>query len=576
MNRLLVSRLAVPTLVTAASLSLAAGCDGPAAARKDGTALAPASASASRPAFSDVTAASGVKFTHNSAASGSHYFVETMGAGVAFLDYDGDGKQDLFFLNGAPLPGYRKSGPMLPALYRNLGARKFQDVTKEAGLAVEMYGMGIAVGDYDHDGDDDLYLTAVLGPSRLFRNDGGRFTDVAKAAGVDRPGSFPTSAAWLDYDKDGDLDLYVCNYVRYRSVADDLPCFFKDGIRSYCIPSAYSPEKDSLYQNQGDGTFKDVAAQAGVEGPDGKSLGVAVWDLNGDTWPDLLVANDTTPTHAYYNRKDGTFEERAAMVGVAYGVTGTAKAGMGIDIADDRNSGLPTVVMSNFSGEMVGLYRADQDGFFKEESVVSGVGKASEKLLGFGIFYFDFNNDGWQDLFVANGHVQDKIEQFSEGITYKQPPLLLANMGGGQFRDVTPDAGEAMKTRLVARGAAFGDIDDDGRLDIAINNNQGPAFLWSNETEGQGNWLKLRLIGTKSNRNGYGARVTLKSSAGTQTREARGGSSYCSQSDQRIHFGLGGDEKAGELVIRWTSGTVDTLRDVPAGQVLTVTEGSHP
>jgi hypothetical protein len=562
-------------LVTLAlgAATLAAGCG---SHPETGRAAAAPRTSADQPAFRDVTRQAGIRFVHEAGATGRHYFVETMGAGVAFLDYDGDGKQDLLFLNDARLPGYQKKGPIYPALYRNLGGGRFQDVTREAGLAREMYAMGVAVGDYDNDGDDDLYVTAALGPSHLFRNDHGHFTDVAKEAGVDRPGTFPTSAAWIDYDRDGKLDLYVCDYVRYRSVADDLPCYFKAGIRSYCIPFAYKAEPNRLYRNLGNGKFKDVAKEAGADGPDGKSLGVAVWDLNNDGWPDLVVANDTTQTHVYINQQNGTFQEKAAVMGLAYGITGAAKAGMGVDIADDRNQGLPAVAFGNFSGEMVGFYRDGGDGLFREQSIESGIGRPSERYLSFGIFFFDYNNDGWQDLFVANGHVQDMIEQFSEGVIYKEPPLLYRNTGAGTYEEVARQAGEAMQTRLVARGAAWGDIDDDGRLDIAINNNQGPAVLWRNESAPVGHWLKVRLAGSRSNRNGYGARVTVVSDAGKQVREARGGSSYCSQSDQRLHFGLGGEARAREVEVRWPSGTVDRLRDVPADQLLTVAEGSHP
>ncbi|HEU4754916.1 MAG TPA: CRTAC1 family protein, partial [Armatimonadota bacterium] len=396
------------------------------------------------------------------------------------------------------------------------------------------------------------------------------------SAGVAHPGSFPASAAWLDYDRDGDLDLYVCNYVRYRSVKDDLPCTFKDGVRSYCIPFAYPAETDCLYENLGNGKFRDVAARAGVQGKDGKSLGVAVWDLNNDGWPDLIIANDTTPTYAYINQKDGTFKEEAAVKGIAYGITGAAKAGMGVDIADDRNTGLPTVVMSNFSGELVGVYRDTGDGFFHEQSTECGIGRPSEPYLGFGIFFFDYNNDGWQDLYVANGHVQDKIALFSEGVTYEEPPLLYRNQGGGRYEEVGRQAGPGFQKKMVARGAAWGDIDDDGRLDIVVNANQGPATLWANDSAGAGHWLKVKLVGARSNRNGYGARLVLESSAGRQTREARAGSSYCSQSDQRLQFGLGADTSARSLQIRWPSGTVDTLRDIPADQLLTVREGTHP
>jgi len=536
----------------------------------------PPSAPAAKVAFRDVTSEVGIRFAHVGGASGKKYFPETMGAGVIFIDYDGDGRQDLLYLNGAPLPGYRATGPLLPALYRNAGEGKFEDATRAAGLAMQMYAMGGAVGDYDNDGDDDLYVTAMFGPSRLFRNDKAVFHDVGAQSGVSRPGTFPTSAAWVDYDKDGRLDLFVCNYVRYASIKDDLPCYFRNEVRSYCIPAAYGAEPDCLYRNEGGGKFKNVTRQAGVEGADGKSLGVAIWDLNDDGWPDISVANDTTPTYAYINQKDGTFKNVAAAIGVAYGVKAAAKAGMGIDIGDDRNNGLPTMVMSNFSGEMLGFYRDDGTGVYQEQSVESGVGRPSEQLLGFGVFFFDYDSDGWQDLFVANGHVQDNVALFNEGVTYEQPPLLLRNTGGGRYQDMSPRAGPPLQSRLVARGAAWGDIDDDGRLDVAILNNQGPALLWRNESEGIGHWLKLRLAGTRSNRNGYGARVIVESAAGKQLREARSGSSYCSASDQRLHFGLGSEERARRIEIRWPSGAVDVLKDVPGGRVLTVTEGGHP
>jgi hypothetical protein len=527
------------------------------------------------PSFTDVTKAAGIRFIHSAGASGNKYFPETMSGGVVSFDYDGDGRQDLLFLNGAPLPGYQGKRPLYPALYRNLGGLRFEDTTSKTGLAVEMYAMGATVGDYDADGDDDLYVTCVLGPSYLFRNDAGHFINVAAAAGVERPGTFPSSATWLDYDRDGDLDLFVCNYIRYRSINDDLPCFFKETIRSYCIPFAYKAEEDRLYQNQGNGRFKDVTRQAGVGGPDGKSLGVAVWDLNDDDWPDLLIANDTTPTYAFINQKDGTFKEQAAEMGLAYGSHGFAKAGMGIDAADDQNSGKTTVVMTNFSGEMLGLYRDGGGGLFEERSQEAGVGQSSAQLLGFGTFFFDFDNDGWQDLLVANGHVQDKVEQFSEGVAYRQPPLLFRNDGTGNYQDVTAQGGAPLREHMVARGAVWTDLDDDGRLDVVISENQGPAHVWRNDSASGAHWLKVRLVGTRSNRNGYGAKVTVQSAAGPQLRLARGGSSYCSQPDQRSHFGLGSEAAVKRIEVRWPSGTVDVLTDVKADQLVTVKEGSH-
>jgi hypothetical protein len=496
-----------------------------------------------------------------------------MGPGVAVLDYDRDGRPDLFFPNGNGLPGYRPRAPLLPALYRNLGGQ-FEETTRRAGLAVPAYGMGCAVGDYDGDGFDDLYITAVLGPSRLFRNLGnGRFQDVTARAGVDNRNRFGTSAAWTDFDRDGDLDLFVCNYVRYRTVRDDLPCYFKEGVRSYCIPFAYAAEANALYRNDGAGRFRDVSRAAGIDRPAGKSLGVAVVDYDRDGWPDLIVANDTTPTQLYRNNGNGTFTEQAAAVGIAYGPSGAAKAGMGIDVADDRNDGRVSVAMGNFSAEMVGYYQLE-DGYFEERSVPAGLGEPSRSFLTFGTLFLDFDNDGWKDLFLANGHVQDNVGLFHDDVSYAQPPLLYRNLGHATYREVGSAAGGPLKVPIVARAAARVDLDDDGRVDLVVTRNNGPAHLWRNETAPVGHWLQLRLRGVRSNRNGYGARIRVTTGATTQEQELSSGGSYLSASDQRLHFGLGSFLKADRVVVQWPSGTVDTLRDVAGDQPITVIEGS--
>jgi hypothetical protein len=526
--------------------------------------------------FVDATAASGVRFRHDRASSGQRYFVETMGAGVAFIDYDNDGLQDLFFVNGAPLPGYKPRGPMLPALYRNLGAPgghpKFQDVTRKAGLAVTSYGMGTAVGDYDNDGWDDLYVTAVLGPSHLFHNRGnGTFEEVAEKAGVRNSQRFGTSAAWLDYNKDGKLDLLVCDYVKYNSVKDDLPCYFKEHIRSYCIPFAYQAEGPRLYRNDGGGRFTDVSKAAGVD-KSGKSLAVGVADVDRDSWPDVIIANDTTPTHFYHNNGDGTFIEQAAALSIAYGPVGTAKAGMGVDTADVGNDGGVSVAMGNFSAEMAGYYEWTPQGFFEERSIASGLGQPSRNFLTFGTLFFDADNDGWKDLALGNGHVQDNVDLFYDDVTYKQRPLLFRNVGDHKFEEIGLSAGPAMAEKVVARGFARGDLDNDGRIDLVVNENNGPAHLWRNETEG-GHWLTVRLQGVKSNRNGFGSRLILSAGGVKQTAELQSGSSYLSQSDQRVHFGLGKAQKVDSLEIRWPSGAVDTLSSLDPDRILTVKEG---
>lgn len=531
--------------------------------------------------YQEVTAAAGVRFRHDHAASGQKYFVETMGAGVAVFDFDGDGLLDLYFPNGAPLPGYRPPTPLLPALYRNLGGLRFQDVTRGSGLETgpPMYAMGCAVGDYDADGRDDLYVTAVLGPSRLYRNEGGgRFRDVTDSAGVANAGRFGTSAAWLDYDRDGLLDLFICNYVRYRSVADDLPCFFKNNIRSYCIPFAYPAEGNRLYRNEGNGRFRDVSTAAGLDAPAGKSLGVSIVDLNDDGWPDLIVANDTTPTQLYLNQGNGTFREMAATQGIAYGVSGAAKAGMGIDVADDTRTGRISVAIGNFSTEMVGYYRAQPGGFFEERSVEVGLGAPSRQFLTFGLLFLDADNDGWKDLYLANGHVQDNVDQFYDDIAYRQRGLLYHNQGGGRYLEVGERAGPPFAQKLVARGAARADLDNDGRVDLVVTENNGPARIWRNVTEHAGNWLALQLRGVRSNRNGYGARVLVTERAGLPPQQVdhAGGGSYLSASDQRLHFGVGAARRVARVEVRWPSGEVDVLNDVEAGRLVEIREGSSP
>jgi hypothetical protein len=538
---------------------------------------APTSAGAqASPTFTDATAAAGIRFRHESGAFGKKYLPETMGSGVAFLDYDGDGRQDLLFVNGKRWPG-RPGSPSYPALYRNQGDGTFRDVTRAAGLAIEMYGLGVSVADYDNDGDPDVYLTA-LGPNRLFRNEGGgSFRDVTPKAGAGDPG-FSTSAAFFDYDKDGRLDLFVCNYVEW-SIEKDLTCTLNGRDKSYCTPESYKGQSSTLYRNRGDGTFEDVTVRAGLRDPSSKSLGVAVVDFDDDSWPDLFVANDTQPNKLYRNLGNGAFKDTATAAGVAFSEAGVARAGMGVDAGDYDDSGRPSLIVGNFSNESLGLYRNEGGGLFIDDAPLAGLAQSSLLTLSFGLFFFDYDLDGRLDVFVANGHVENEIQSVQPKVRYAQPPHLFHNLGGGRFRDVAPSAGAALRRALVARGAAYGDYDGDGDLDVAVSTNNGPAYLLRNDGAGPKGapanaWLRVRTLGSVSNRDGIGAAVTLTLEDGRKLRrDVRSGSSYCSQSELPLTFGLGAGRVVPRLEVRWPSGRVDTLKDVAARRSLTVREG---
>jgi hypothetical protein len=537
-----------------------------------------APAASRRVRFEDVTHQAGIDFVHIRASSGKKYFIETMGAGGGVIDYDNDGDLDLLFVQGAPLPGFKATQKLTPKFYRNDGKGKFTDVTQAAGFDAQFYGMGCCVGDYDNDGWDDVYLTAVLGASHLYRNNGnGTFRDVTQAAGASNESDWGTSGAWLDYDKDGDLDLIVVNYVQYRSIDDDVPCSYREGTRSYCIPSAYKGSSIRLYRNQlkerGKATFADVTQAAKVYNPEGKGLGVAVWDYDQDGWMDFIIANDTQPNFLYHNNKDGTFSDVAAEVGVAYSVSGQAKAGMGIDMADDLNNAKTAVVVTNFSGEMLGFYRQTSADSFEEQSVESGLGNVSRRALGFGVFFFDADNDGWKDVFVVNGHVQDDAEVLHSNTTYAQKPFLFRNLGNGKYQEVGIPSGAPFTQAIVGRGAAWGDVDNDGRLDVIVTENNGRARLWRNATQTDHHWLVVKLVGVQSNRNGIGAQIRLTTPDTTQINYVRSGSSYLTSNDLRAHFGLGEATQA-DVEIRWPSGVIDRLNEVKADQILTVKEGS--
>ncbi len=519
--------------------------------------------------FTDVTAAVGIKFSHNSGRAGNKWLPETMGAGCAFFDADGDGWLDIILINGKDWsPRGRRS---LPALYRNNRDGTFTDVTTASGLAIEMYGMGVAAADYDNDGRQDLYITALEG-DRLFHNEGNaRFRDVMKESRI-RNAGFGTSAAWLDYDRDGRADLFVANYVKW-SPESDLWCSLDGATKSYCTPESYKGVASKLYRNLGGGKFEDVSAKAGVADPTSKSLGVAVLDCNGDGWPDLFVANDTQPNKLYRNNARGAFIEEGLMAGVAFGEDGVARGAMGVDAADYDRSGRPHLVVGNFSNQMLGLYHNEGNSLFIDEAPRSAVGKASLLSLAFGVFFFDYDLDGHIDLFAANGHIEDEIERVQPKVRFRQLPHLFRNLGKGRFEEVTASLGPDLERPAVARGAAYGDYDRDGDLDILLTANHGPARLLRNDGGNSNNWISVRPVGTKSNRSALGAVIRVESASGAQWSMVRSGSSYCSQSDLAVTFGLGKDRVANSVEVTWPSGAKERYTQIQANQFLTVTEG---
>ncbi|HXJ04590.1 MAG TPA: CRTAC1 family protein [Candidatus Acidoferrum sp.] len=535
---------------------------------------APTPASPPDVTFRDVTQKAGIHFVHNNGAFGKKYLPETLGPGVAFIDYDNDGWPDIFLANGMDWPGHTRKHSM-PKLYHNNHDGTFTDVTHKAGLdAEEMFGMGVAVGDFDNDGYDDLFVTAY-GQSRLFHNNGnGTFTDVTQKAGLGGVKEFSTGAAWVDYDEDGRLDLVVANYVQW-SPETDLYCTLDGKSKSYCTPESYKGTAVRLWHNRGNGRFEDTTKKAGLGDPTSKSLGIALLDYDGDGWPDLLLSNDTQPNKLYRNNGNGTFTEKAVLAGVAFSEDGVARAGMGVDAADYDRSGHPSLLITNFSNQMLSLYHNEGTGLFVDEAPQSDIGRASLLTLGFGCFFFDYDLDGWPDIFVANGHIDPDIQHVQANVKYAMPPHLFRNMGKGNFEEVTKSLGAAFDTPRVARGAAYADVYNDGRLDILMATNGGPPALFRNEATGAAanRSLRVKLIGTKSNRDGIGATIRVTAEGGTETQMMRSGSSYLSASELVVTFGLGQQDKAERVEILWPSGQVDHLTNVAAGQTIVVTEG---
>jgi hypothetical protein len=523
----------------------------------------PAEASALGFRFVDVTTKAGIQFRHNSGAYGGKLLPETLGAGCAFLDYDGDGWQDILLINGMDWPGHKRQRSTL-RLYRNNRNGTFTDVTRSAGLDVEMYGMGVAVGDYDNDGFPDILITCV-GQNRLFRNTGkGTFVEVTKSSGLGSRQAFSTSALWFDFDRDGLLDLFVCNYVKW-SPEHDVFCSLDGKHKSYCTPEAYRGETCWLFQNRGNGTFEDVTATCGIFDSSSKSLGVAMLDYDQDGWPDLLVANDTQPNKLYRNQRNGTFKDVAVEAGIAFSAEGKARAGMGVDVGDFDNSGTPGVAITNFDNEMIGLYRASGGGNYADAATQSGVGLASKDKLGFGCVFVDADLDGSLDLAVVNGHIDDTVRNV-RNVGYAQPPELFLNNGKGAFREVASEIGGGFGQPKVGRGLAYGDFDRDGDADILMTTNNGPALLFRNDQLAGNRSIRVRFVGTQSNRDAIGTSVRIFHGGSSQSRLVKGGSSYLSQSELPVTFGLGRRDKVDRLVIQWPSGRTEEYKELAVGR----------
>lgn len=527
--------------------------------------------------FVDVTQEAGITFRHVNGAEGEFHLPETLGAGGAFFDADNDGFLDIYLVNSGYWNALSPAEQATSALYRNNRDGTFTDITKTARVENRgNYGQGAACADYDNDGNIDLYVTN-FGANVLYRNNGdGTFTDVTGSAGVGDP-AWSSSACFLDYNRDGHLDLFVANYLVYSIDVSYLPCG-EDGTHTYCHPSLFEGASDTLYRNNGDGTFTDVSKASGIGGIGGlfhgKGLGVVSADFNNDGVSDLYVANDDTRNDFFYNNGDGTFSEISLLAGCAYSFNGVSQAGMGVTAGDYNSDGLQDIFVTNLSYETNALYRNNGDGTFTDVIYEAHLGKESFLFVGFGTGFFDADNDGWQDLFIANGHIIDNIEDTHDILTYRQPDQIFRNQGDGTFQEVSASAGTYFNQPAVSRGALFGDYDNDGDIDMLVTQSNGPVTLLRNETETQRNWIRIKTVGIISNRNGVGTRVTLTAGGQTQTQEVNPGSSYLSSQDVRLHFGLGTNIAVERLEVRWQSGVVQVFEGLSVNQEHVISEFS--
>ena len=524
--------------------------------------------------FTDITKSAGLKFQQDSTASDQKYYLETMGTGVAWLDYDQDGLMDLFFVQSAATDIYKPPHPLRCALYHNNGDGTFTDVTEKAGVGGEgHYGQGVAVGDFDNDGYPDLYVTGS-GSAILYHNNGnGTFTDVTAKAGVADQGGWSTSAGWFDYDKDGWLDLVVTNYIEWTPKTNIWCGEHRPGYRSYCHPGNYRGQKTKLYHNNHDGTFTDVSDASGVGKPESKGMGVVLADFNNDGWPDIAIANDSWPNFLFINKHDGTFDDVSLYSGVAASEDGSYEAGMGIDAADVYGDGWQDIYITHLDFELNRLYHNNGDGTFTDDTYRSGIGNKAVHLSGVSMKFLDYDNDGWPDILQLNGAMLDNIQLYHSEVSYKEPLLMFRNLGKGQFEKVSDSLGPDFVRPIVGRGLATADFDNDGDIDIVTNNRGDYPSLLRNDGGNRNHWLTILLIGTKSNRDGIGASLKLTSGGVAHVEQAKGGMGYMSASDPRIHFGVGKNTKIESLEITWPSGQIDRLSNVPIDQIIAVQEG---
>ena len=524
--------------------------------------------------YTDIRKAAEIDFLQDSTQTEEKYYLETMGTGVAWIDYDQDGLMDLYFVQSAATDIYKPARPLRSALYHNNGDGTFTDITEKAGLGGEgHYGQGVAVGDFDNDGYPDLYVTGY-GRAILYHNNGdGTFTDVTAKAGVADEGGWSTSAGWFDYDKDGWLDLVVTNYIEW-SPKNNIWCGeHRPGYRSYCHPGNYKGQKTKLYHNNHDGTFTDVSDSSGVGKPESKGMGVVLADFNNDGWPDIAIANDTWPNFLFLNKHDGTFQDVSFLSGLAASEDGRYEAGMGIDAADVDGDGWLDIYVTHLDFELNRLYHNNQNGTFDDYTFKSGIGNKAILLSGVAMKFLDYDNDGWPDIVQLNGAMVDNVHLYHSEVSYKEPLLMFRNLGKGKFEKVSESLGPDFVRPIAGRGIATADFDNDGDIDIVTNNRGDYPELLRNDGGNANHWLTVRLIGTKSNRDGTGASLKLTSEGFVHVEQAKGGGSYMSASDPRIHFGLGKRKKIDSLEITWPSGQIDRLTDVPIDQIIAVKEG---